>query len=477
MGIVAVKNLVEEGFDVTGTPSYCSAKEIERYLENYVDRFDLRSRFRLSTAVKAVTYQDDAARWRLEFFATEGEGGSPSSVYFDRVVMATGPHAEAVVPELQNAQHFSGQMIHARAFKTPEDYKDKHVVLVGLGNSSSDIADALCHVAASVSISHHRGAIVLPRHHRGLPISRLVTQRRIKTQDLLQRYLPGTLDRAVSKSSRKMMSDAFGHPDPAWRLDPAPSLAISPPIVSDTIVPQMRSGAVQSVAAIDRISGPSELTLADGTAVRAEAVIFCTGYRNGYAMLDRRFDPAASQPEAWTAAPGSKGRPLLRLYQNVFSLHKPDSLAFLGTAWFATGAFCIADLASMCIAQVWAGRSPLPSPPDMERWADAQQERLCALARRGTPVPAAVPQLEWLTWADETMGAGVIGRLGWGCKGWSFWWRDRAMWSMLMDGVLTSSMWRLFDEGKRKPWDGARETIIAANAEADSAREGRVGSV
>lgn len=425
--------------------------------------------------------------------------GSPSR-YFDKVVMATGPHVKDVVPEVRGSSQFSGQMLHSRAFKLyahyvstaaiqadnsrPEDFRGKRVVLVGLGNSSGDISDSLCNVAASVSISHNRGAVIvsstksspishhrltsfkLPRHYKGLPSSHMVTQRRIKTQDTMQRHFPDHLDRAMKKKAQKLMHDAFGEFDPSWRLDSAPSLGVSPPIVSDTLISNLRCGNVQSVAGIDSITGPSELKLVDGSTIQADAIIFCTGYHNDYAMLDPRFDPMANPPSEWTEAPGSRGRPIPRLYQNVFSLQRPDSLAFLGCAWFATGAFCLADIASMCIAQVWAGNSTLPPPKDMESWADTQEKRVCALAQKGTPVPTTVPQLEWLAWADKTMGSGVLDRLGWGLKGWSFWLRDHAMWSLLMDGLLTSSMWRLFDEGKRKPWDGAREAILEANEEA-----------
>jgi dimethylaniline monooxygenase (N-oxide forming) len=101
----------------------------------------------------------------------------------------------------------------------------------------------------------------------------------------------------------------------------------------------------------------------------------------------------------------------------------------------------------------------------MQDWVDKQEDRMVGLARRGSPVPASVSQGQWLLWADATAGLGVFERLGWGLKGWLFWWQQRHLWKMLMDGVPTSAMWRLFNEGKRKSWAGAAAELERLNRE------------
>ena len=261
-----------------------------------------------------------------------------------------------------------------------------------------------------------------------------------------------------------------GEFDPSWGLEPTPSMKVSVPIVSDTLVENLRSQTVRTTPGVKRITGPATVELENGEELEVDTIVCCTGFRNDYSILDPRFDPSANPPEEWLAAPGSKGRPLPRLYQNVFSLSAPDSLAFLGSVWFATGAFFLADVASMCITQVWAGHSHLPPQPKMEGWADRHSKEIIALANRGSPLPASVASGEWLAWADKTAGTGLYSHIGWGWEGWLFWMRKRRLWKMIMDGPLTSAAWRLFDEGKRKPWDGARETIERVNKEVEQAR-------
>ncbi|KAF7546689.1 hypothetical protein G7Z17_g8245 [Cylindrodendrum hubeiense] len=440
MGIVAVKNLREEGFDVTGfersgcigglwrftedeetlsvlestvvnvsidrgcytdfpfqkgTPPFCSAKQVNQYLESYVDHFGLRPRMRLNTAIKHVAREAESNKWRLDFEFAPSE-------YYEKVVIATGPHHDPMMPTIQGEK----------------------VVILGLGNTGNDVAEELVGKASSVAIAHNHGAVV---------------------------------------KAKLIMNEAFGKVNPSWNLDPAPSIKVVNPVVSDTLINRLHAGAIQSIPGIKRIVGPKEIELQDGKIIEADTIICCTGYKYSFDLLAPQISPAAERSSAWLDATGSKGRPLPRLYQNVFSLKEPDSLAFLGCAWFVTSAFSLADIASMCIAQVWAGRAKLPTQLEMEQWMDQQEKRISSLAQRGTVIPASVPARDWLIWADKTAGMGVEEHLGWGLKGWLFWLKQGSLWSMLMDGPQTSAAWRLFD-GRRKKWDGARAEIEQANA-------------
>ncbi|VUC25460.1 unnamed protein product [Clonostachys rosea] len=504
MGIVTVKNLLEEGFDVTGferqnyiggvwhftedkdtlsaledteinvttdrgcftdfpfpkgTPSFCSAKVMQDYLEDYVNHNSLRPRFQLNARIKQAAREEDSNKWRLDF-----ETGP--SRYFDRLVISTGPHAKPLMPELEGSELFQGEIVHAQAFKRAEDFKDRRVLLVGLGNTVGDIAQSLSGTASEIYLSHERGALILPRFVNGKPNSRLLSLRKINGQAFIEGIFPNWLDSMVTNGAAEVMKESFGKLDPSWNLEPIPSPKVTVPVVSDNLIKNLRSGAVKSVSGFGAFTGPTEVELKDGEKIQVDTVICCTGYQNDLSILEAEYDPCTVKIPSWLEAPGSRGRPLPQLYQNVFSLKTPDTLAFMGCAWFPTGAFLLADLASMSIAQVWAGKSKLPSPAERQKWVDNQNKRVSKLALRGSPVPASVPQMEWTRWADKTAGTGVLDRLGWGWKGWVFWWKERKFWRILMDGLLTSACWRIFDEGKRKPWAGARAEVMRLNEEA-----------
>ncbi|KAH7143675.1 flavin monooxygenase-like protein [Dactylonectria macrodidyma] len=501
MGIVAVKNLREEGFDVTGfersahvgglwrfteddntlsvlettvvnvaidrgcytdfpfrkgTPPFCSARQVHEYLESYVDHFELRPFLRLNTVVKHVAREEESNKWRLDFEFAPSE-------YFEKVVIATGPHYEPVMPTIQGSRLFAGRLIHSKAFKRPDSFVGQKVIILGLGNTGNDIAEELVGKASRVSIAHNHGAVVLPRDMDRITKTKGLTYRFSLLVGFIETWYPSYSEYLFNKKAKFIMEKAFGKPDPSWCLDPAPSIKVVNPVMSDTLIARLRAGDIHSIPGIKQILGPKEVELQDGKIVEADAIICCTGYKYGFDLLDTEVNPAAEKSSAWLGATGSKGRPLPRLYQNVFSLKTPDSLAFLGCVWFVTSAFSLADIASMCIAQVWAGHAKLPAQPEMEEWMSRQEKRISSLAQRGTVIPASVPARDWLIWADKTAGMGVEEHLGWGWTGWLFWLKQRALWKMLMDGPQTAAVWRLFD-GRRKKWDGARAEIERANA-------------
>lgn len=83
---------------------------MENYLESYVDHFGFRPRLQLNAAVSGIIRQDESDNWRIDF------EGMPSK-YFDKVVLATGPHAKPSIPDIAGSHLFTGQVIHSRAFK------------------------------------------------------------------------------------------------------------------------------------------------------------------------------------------------------------------------------------------------------------------------------------------------------------------------------------------------------------------------
>lgn len=244
------------------------------------------------------------------------------------------------------------------------------------------------------------------------------------------------------------------------------------PLVSDKLVPCLEDGSISSVAGIKRILSDTSVELQDGTSVDVEAIIWCTGYKSDFSMIDAQFDPTC-YPQPWLDAAGSNGKPLFRLYHNIFSVKKPDSLAFLGNVHITLSGFHIFDMASMAVAQVWAKKSLLPSLPAMNAAVDKHHEWLADEAKRTSNVsPGQCDAGAWVGAMDELAGTGVNEYLGYGLKGWLFWLRHRNFCNMLMGGIWSPHIHRVF-EGKRKRWDGAGEAIVKVNERVRELRRAR----
>lgn len=249
---------------------------------------------------------------------------------------------------------------------------------------------------------------------------------------------------------------------PEWRLDPAPSFNQQRPIVSDNLIDNLSKGLITSLYPIKEVLNAMTVELTDGTKVEVDSIIWCTGYTVDYSILGKNNPTLYNTTESFQVANGRKAP---RLYQNIISLEHPESLAFMGNLSFMNPAFLMFDLASMALAQVWKGASPLPSKAEMNRHVDEQHKWIASLANNGPVTPGLVKGIDWMEWVDEAAGLKMAENLGYGTKGWYFWLTDREFCNMVMDGLLLPFQYRLFEGGKRKRWEGARDAIIKVNKE------------
>ncbi|KAL4874975.1 hypothetical protein BJY04DRAFT_224488 [Aspergillus karnatakaensis] len=103
--------------------------------------------------------------------------------------------------------------------------------------------------------------------------------------------------------------------------------------------------------------------LSNGTKIAdLDAIIFCTGYNPEFSILG---DYEAKSSKVYQYSLGnesssSSAKPLPRIYQNIFSLNYPSSLAYVYGVGFQMAAFHVYDPASMALTQVWKGSAPLP---------------------------------------------------------------------------------------------------------------------
>lgn len=298
--------------------------------------------------------------------------------------------------------------------------------------------------------------------NKGKAFDHDVTARTEGIMAFVERHFPALSERLIN-AYIKNVQDSNYTLRPEWNLWPARSFREAVPIVSDDIVRCLEEGSVTSVVGVKEVIGPNTVELTDGTRLEVDTIIYCTGYRTDYSLLDESVDPCR-ETAGWASTPGVKDHPLPQLYQNIFSLDYPDSLALMGCAIFPAPAFQIYDLASMAIAQVWSGKYKLPPVEEMRRAADKHVEIVRGIAAdRGVLNPGWVSGPEWMAWANEVAGTGVDRYLGWGWEGIWFWLTNWRLCGMLMGGVFSPHIFRMFETGKRRRWEGAVEEIVRVN--------------
>lgn len=303
----------------------------------------------------------------------------------------------------------------------------------------------------------------------------------------LNKHLPvffwWLMQRMLSKQSRQ----AFPDISPAWGLDPAPSAAIRTPLMADALWPLLKNGFAEPVPEISRITGPDSVLLADGrTLEQIETIIFCTGYEFS---LPEGLIPQDEDSNGYNPYPEDRKGKEPVLYHNIFPIHKDESirtsLAFLGHGYILFPGFIQFELSAEAVSQVWLQRPALPPLPDMRAWYQEHLRRRQALQERYSPLenstfyPILMDLSEQLTWLDETAGSGLYLNLSWGWfnwRAWRLWWKDRKLYHVLLNGLFTPAIWRLFPTGRRKnlPWDECVSMIMSENQRAQSDGKARL---
>ena len=154
---------------------------------------------------------------------------------YDALLVANGHHWDARWPEpaFPGADDFEGVQIHSHDYKgdDPDFFRDKTVVVLGMGNSAMDIAVEASFVASQTYLAARRGAHVIPKYLFGKPIDQIGGSPKIPFA-VRRRVLEGMLKVSLGDMER------YGLPKPDHRFGDAH------PTISDDILSRMAHGTI-----------------------------------------------------------------------------------------------------------------------------------------------------------------------------------------------------------------------------------------
>ncbi|KAF3918752.1 hypothetical protein ABW21_db0200991 [Orbilia brochopaga] len=449
--------------------NYPLASDVAKYIQAYAAHNDILKHCRLGFTIRNLERAKDGQGWSL---TVEDKAGTTLTEQYDRIVVCTGPQTQALNPEHEGADQFKGRIINGQAFKQPEKFAGQRVVVVGLSNTAGDVIADLVNAGSQVFASHRAGVRIIARTADGeRPTDHKISRRIANFSVRFYTTFPRIAGRASQLGVEYAMKSAIGSKNirKEWRLLPAPPIGNSPPTVNDYLVDYLKSDKIKSVHGIKRyLPDGTSIEMLDGEILTdIDAVIYCTGYRYDFSYLGKDADPTAEQTPEWNALPHAKVTPYARLYWGIWPEKFTESLAFIGPyRGYSFSAFANADLTSAAIANVWKGNYPLPTKEEMRVWCDANYRSALKTITNWRLQSVGCKPHELQRYLNAASGNGVNESLGWGWEGWKFWLREPRLYYLIMDGVDTSHLQRLFDgkgERGRKKWDGARDAILRAN--------------
>jgi len=364
-------------------PDYPNHFQIAQYFDDYVDHFGFRDRIRFRTEVTQVEPQGDS--WSVEWRNLEsGEEGAET---YASVIVANGHHWNPRWPEpaFEGQDSFSGEQIHVHSYKEPDMMRGKRVMVLGIGNSATDLAVESSRNAEETFLAMRRGAWIVPKYVGGRPTDELAPDLISRLPLAVQRFLLG---RTLTKATGKPMD--YGLPEPDHKL------AEAHPTVSSDLLPRLGHGDITVKPNISRFAGERNVEFEDGTTEEIDLIIYCTGYKITFPFFD----------ENLLNAPDNR----IPLYRRV--VHPELSgLYFIGLLQPLGAIMPLAEAQSEWIADVLEGKTKLPS---RERMHEVIEREAARMAKRYVASKRHTIQVDFLPYmralARERRG-GLIGRL------------------------------------------------------------------
>ncbi|GAA5881977.1 hypothetical protein JCM3774_002559 [Rhodotorula dairenensis] len=261
-------------------------------------------------------------RWFASFGSTLPGTSELGSEQFDAVFVANGKYAEPYVPRIPGLSTFTGSLLHAKWYRTPDQFKDKNILIVGSAASGSDIAR---------EAAQYRSA----RRAAGVPESQLPRiYQAIRERDKV----------SASVSCEPTMPSAE---------------------VEIVIIPPLASVSDKSVTLING-------TTLDGV----DTIIFATGYLYSYPFAQVNHEPFKSFPLTRQSTEPARADPAaasqsseetvagMRVHNldDRLLFYLPDPTLVILTAPYLVIPFPLAQIQARLAARHFAESAALPAP-------------------------------------------------------------------------------------------------------------------
>lgn len=365
-----------------------------QYLENYVDHFDIRDRFRLQGQVNSCERLEESEteggkyRWKVtvefknwEKHWTQDELSKEYDIehkieefYCKYLILACGTHGKGQLPNIPGLKESPMKKIHSSDFcKRKWELTGKNVLQMGLGESGSDIALSIAQVANHLDVALRRYP-----YHSGVYFPK---QFELSSADTFDTRLYYGMNRDLAAASgfftpMHRFSAHTGTPEKKELFKEAlkyncqigePELGARSPLNSfgvknfNIIKATVKYGTTIKPQ-IDKIEGKT-VYYSDGTTFEADAFVFCTGYEPKFEFLPEKYQNFAccSKLRDW--------------WKHVAHPDLGDDLFLCGFARPNMTSFWITiELNARFLASYMKGTSALPSPSEMKHSAKTDKK-------------------------------------------------------------------------------------------------------
>lgn len=308
-----------------------------------------------------------AAGLRNKGFAADPKAKAVT-VPFDGVCVCAGTNNYSSLPKFKGQDKFKGNIIHSENYRNPEVFAGKRVLVIGAGESGSDICNEISKHAVSVAIAI-RGlhGHLIPRIQGNNRVTDLNTNRCRYSNP----YIFGDTIGYVNQMAKKYAASFVPDSDLKRILNKIGELNMLQKTSAFSKFGCKNEGFVTAMvlrgAELHRDNFElfeNKAVFEDGTEYVCDEIVACTGFRNAFPFFDE------FHPELCFAGMNPRTN-----FKQTICIQFPKEIAFFGFARPAFGSIPPAtEMQARLFSLVVNGELQLPSKEEMTRIAADDQK-------------------------------------------------------------------------------------------------------
>lgn len=360
-------------------PKFWTAEDYLEYINAFAKKHDLVKHINFRHEVLEARKCPTTGKWLVTVIGgravrnierlqdiDEDPTAVPRTIAFDAVCVCSGTNNYASLPEFKGQEKFKGELVHTENYRNPKRFANKRVLVVGAGESGSDICNEVSKVASKVAIViRGKHGHLIPRIQGNGRVTDLNTNR--------CRYSnPYAFGDSIGYWNQifKRFFSYFGPPSDAKRvLQKIAELNVLQGTSAFSKFGCKNEGFVTAMvlrgAELHRDNfelHENKAVFEDGTEFECDSIIACTGYRNDFPFFDKY------HPELACAGKTPRGN-----FKQIITIDYPE-VAFFGFARPAFGSIPpTVEMQSRFFSLVQNGDILLPSKDEMRRIAEVDK--------------------------------------------------------------------------------------------------------
>jgi pyruvate/2-oxoglutarate dehydrogenase complex dihydrolipoamide dehydrogenase (E3) component len=242
-------------------PIYVSKNDVVSYMENYAEHFNIKPHFR----EKATSIKNENGTW-ITTTASDKVWQS------DSIIIGTGSNRVQNSPSWPGLDNFKGIIQHSKDYRNGKEYKDKNVLIIGMGNTGAELAIDLNENGAKTYISVRGPVNIVTRDFNGKP-----TQ---YTAIKLQKLPPWLNDFIANTVQKLTIGDLSKYGIQNLKMSPSAQLRElgKTPIIDLGTIDLIKKGEVNIKPGIQNFT-QNGVVFENGEKQEFDAVILATGYK------------------------------------------------------------------------------------------------------------------------------------------------------------------------------------------------------